>query len=146
MKWCNEWSLVEYEMRMLGYTDGVIHGTGDPEEELKDALLESFLIHARNLIKFLFFEKDVPNDITAQTFLNAEGSLKWKESCGLGKLLAHKNYLKDLLRPINKRLAHITRDRLLYPDRRWYRADISLNIQRCWEEFLRIKEAYPISG
>ena len=116
-------STVGYEFKMLKFLHAVIEkrkadkvGTGsDPEE---DALLESFLLHARVLRDFFFKKREtvprtktcpkckeryevpppVNDDVLAGDFLPG-----WSET--------ESDYLKSLNRPLNKLLAHLTASR-----------------------------------
>jgi hypothetical protein len=69
------------------------------EDALYNARLESFLIHARNLIIFLNKETDHPKNILAADFF--EKTTDW--------VIAHK--LEDEYQKINKYLAHLSYER-----------------------------------
>jgi len=131
-----KWNLIKYEFKMLRATAENIHGTGDYQQPQLNAFLESFLIHARNLIT-LFFIEGKGDDITARDFLSDKGQAEWADYSLRSGL--RKQYLCKLLRPINKRLAHITSYRLKHSDKEWFTWDIWLNISYYWDKFLSIK-------
>lgn len=138
-------STVGYEFKMLKFLHEAIEkrkadkvGTGsDPEE---DALLESFLLHARVLRDFFFKKREaaprtktcpkckeryeippsVNDDVLAEDFLPG-----WSET--------ESDYLKSLNRPLNKLLAHLTVSREEYTTHRYL-----------WEPKLIYGEIWPM--
>jgi hypothetical protein len=89
---------VTYELRMLGYTAG--KGTPAGDVGLGFAVLESYLLHCRNIAEFLRKGQNLrPNDLVAHDYFDAS----WA-----GVTLPPRFPITDL----NRRLAHLTTDRL----------------------------------
>lgn len=93
-----------YELEMLNkiqrlWEDHAIH----PEHSFdQNSRLESFLLHARNLIIFLSCETRYPDDLVCRDFLSDSGTpIECKNIDGQ----------KILLSKINKHLAHISKER-----------------------------------
>ena len=111
---------VLYEVNMLRATAGLIandFAAGNPW--LHNALLESFLVHARNLIQFLYPERPFKTDVLAKHFFDEPE--RW-DSLG-GDL---PEGLKSVARRANKLLAHITYDRIemVGEKKQWDRGEI----------------------
>ena len=102
---------------------GVIH----------NALLESFTIHARGLLKFLYAGDHKPDDVLADDFFPT--SLKWKKvRPKMTKLL------KTVRRRVAKEVAHLTYARLdVTPETKpWRFLQIADDMEVSFNEFLRI--------
>lgn len=76
-------------------------------DALRSALIESFAIHTRNLLKFFYDEKLREDDVVASDFYpeqNEWGLIKEKYN--------NKDLLKQIFNRVNKEVAHITYKRL----------------------------------
>ena len=93
-----------YEFNMLNSLAYILAFDRNAQGVIHNALLESFLIHARTLIDFFYDECPYPDDIIAAHFLAKE---KW-ESIRLEK----SQLLGNVVKNANKYLAHITYTRL----------------------------------
>jgi len=97
-----------YEVDMLNETARALSSQKNNGVFLNNALLESFLIHLRNLIDFLYLPKCNKDDILAQDFFpNPEDWLKLRPKQG--------ESLDTAKRKTNKLLAHLTYSRLRIP-------------------------------
>lgn len=95
---------VRYEWNMLARTRNCLQGKHDPV--VRNALIESFCIHARNLIEFYRNKKGYLN---AKDFTG--GSYKAKFVAPTSGEIGTKLYAK-----LNQHVAHLTRDRTADPD------------------------------
>ncbi len=69
-----------YEIAMLFATDRLLRRRPYASRTIKNALLESFGIHARNLLKFFCGEADVkPRDLTIPSYIPAAKSDRTEE-------------------------------------------------------------------
>jgi hypothetical protein len=105
-------------MEALLYERSMLHSTaralvsGHPDPVIHNALVESFVIHARLLIEFLYYDKKKSDDIRPEDWLDQkewkEIREEWKKTCG--------EQVNSLLRKTyecaNKYLAHLTTTRL----------------------------------
>jgi len=87
---------IYYEWRMLNETS--LFWADAPEGYAKSALLESFLIHCRNLIYFLFASRKIKEDLLASDYLET-----WNSEMP--------QLLKDWKEKIHKYVAHLSFDR-----------------------------------
>lgn len=90
-------------------------GAGSTAEanRVKNALIEAFAVHLRNIIDFLYMDQPQPTDVVAADFLSA-GS--WKSvRPTISKVL------EDARIRANKELAHLTTKRLagISPGKQW---------------------------
>ena len=92
---------VLYEVHMLEVTASAIASEVYKGEMLNNALVESFLIHARNLIDFLFSEGRYDTDVLAVHFLDDPD--RWESQRG-----ALPEKLNTVRRRASKELTHIT--------------------------------------
>jgi len=82
------------------------------EGALNNAVLESFTVHGRNLLDFLFAVRPREDDVIAQDFL--DGPENWDSARG-----EMPEALKDLNRRVGKEVAHLTYARLgVTPDKK----------------------------
>ena len=94
-----------YEVIMLDMTVRVLSSKMTNGSFMNKILLESFLIHLRNLIDFIYLPKCNKDDILAQDFFsNPENWAKLRPTLSANLEEAKKN--------INKLLSHITYSRL----------------------------------
>jgi hypothetical protein len=98
----------EYEITMLAFTFDHYRPESDEgsSEQLLNALLESYLVHARALTSFYYPTSERKDDVSAKQFT--------------GKKMDDTNAvalrLIDVREDLNKRLAHMTRRRRIKPD------------------------------
>ena len=127
---------LNYEWEMLRSTADTLKmgGTGDRliNFALRNALLESFLVHARSLILVFYSDSCNPDDVIAEDFI-ADGD-KWK------KIRPVKSALLDRTRKrANKLLAHLSYQRkaMLDEQRDWHLVEIKEAIERVIHAFLQ---------
>jgi len=103
-----------YEVQMARATAlGLLSGLF-PIGPLHDAVLEAFVIHARNLVHFFFPQGAQPSDVLAEHYFPEAQT--WN---------AHRGTLPESLAPLrgraNKEVAHLTYDRLALTEetKRW---------------------------
>jgi hypothetical protein len=92
--------VLQYELYMLNEAFSAYHSS--LREPVKSMILESFLIHARNLIDFLENKRLSPDDITCIDFTDIDGKPVSRIDVEL------KGGLKT---QINKRVAHMSKAR-----------------------------------
>jgi hypothetical protein len=140
-----------YEWRMLCWTfqnicieigDEVVGNTDEPflsvkcfigtcEEERKgSALLETFLLHVRNIRDFLYKDESKNDDVLAiHYFKNPEEWKMLRPPIG--------DYLNGIKERLNKALAHISYTRLEYrKNNKWNVIQIRNDLAKPWEVFL----------
>lgn len=105
--------LLAYEWHMLHECHRLLTGTGPKPQVVRNALVESRLLHTRSLIEF-FFWKPQSDDVSLSSWF-AEGSAEFR--CFRG--FAHKSDLKTEKKNIDKRLAHLTEKRIGEIVRAW---------------------------
>jgi hypothetical protein len=117
-----------YEIWMLcEMADRVLNGKY-PDQVAKNAYIESFVIHSRNVLDFLYNVGNRPDDVHASDF---EDNVPWNPP------------LKDAVLSawyptrMNKHLAHMTYKRLTVPeaDRNWPVKDIFPSVRVVLNEF-----------
>jgi hypothetical protein len=99
-----------YEVKMLQWTMKALPGARD--KFALNALLESFIIHARNLVHFLSSRNDESSDVLAEDFFG--GDRKAWETI-FAETAESKKVFRDVKRRASKELAHLTYDRLQLP-------------------------------
>jgi hypothetical protein len=108
-----------------------------------NAILESFLIHARNLLDFLFADSREPriDDVVAEDFL--EVSEQWPAARGKMDPV-----LETLNRRVGKEVAHLTYARLnVEADAKpWHFLDLALEVEILRDRFLGIVPAENLSS
>ena len=102
---------LDHEVWMVKRTAEFLFGNkANPANEtsavIHNALLESSLIHARNLVDFLYPENSRDNDVVAYDFFGDSSAAYRKNREPQTKLL------KMVPRRVNKEVAHLTYDRL----------------------------------
>jgi hypothetical protein len=101
-----------YEIQMFRATAVALSSGLFPPGHVNFALLESFLVHGRNLLHFLFPERPQASDVLAEDYY--DDPLAWVRARGeLPKSLA------TVRMRANKQLAHLTYDRLLVKAEAW---------------------------
>lgn len=95
---------------MLRYTAAQLART-DLEDALRNALLESFAIHARALAHFFFPDRPHVSDVLASDFFSSEQ--RWANIAGQRhELLGAGSETRSIRFRANKEIAHLTYDRL----------------------------------
>ncbi len=106
---------LKYELDMLIWSAGILATLAMIKDKgllpwaINNAVLESFSIHARNLIDFLYsksLNKDRPTDIVVDDFIDQPTLSKF--------LPPIDPLLKEVITKANKQVAHLTRDRIDY--------------------------------
>lgn len=119
---------VDYEVEMIQAT-GHFMGTLPVGSCERKAMLESFLVHSRNLIAFFDGKNAHANDVLAEDFFASRA--EWEK-------------IRDSIPPalevrnrISKRLAHITYDRISEgdQDQYWDCKEISGALSDLWDRF-----------
>ena len=100
---------------------------------INNAFLESFTIHARGLLYFLYDEKPKPDDVIADDFFPT--SQKWKEARP-----EKTEVLEKVHKRVGKEVAHLTYARQdVTPEmKKWPFLQIANDIKVSFNEFLRI--------
>ena len=126
---------ISYEIKMLRELADALQGKGVGPRTMKNGLLESFLIHYRNL--YDFFYPDLPAkrrllyDISAGDYLPSRD--RWRKErpeWDTEKLL-------DNRERVNCLLAHLTLRRLKYNNRSWPDKKMAEFMESLVQEFLR---------
>lgn len=133
-----------YEIWMMNEVDLIVD-TNDNHYKmiLQNALLESFLIHCRSIIDFLFFPPKYKDDISAEYFLTKD-DFKY--------FLKKQNGFIPIIERINKEVAHLTTKRSKDLDKKiWNIKEIKEIMNSEFKEFLEkttnieFKEFYKIN-
>lgn len=107
---------LKYEIDMLCHTLDMLLNRNDStaapdyDEVIQNALLESFLIHARNLLFFFYTDSSNDKDMTAWDFFDDRSS--WRDSRPSEPESVRKM-------DINRRVAHPSWDRVTKPKLEW---------------------------
>ena len=122
---------LHYEIEML---TSLAYGIGSRiagESPLANALLESFVVHVRALMEFLYNDNPKPDDVIAEDYF--EKADDWKQ---LRPVLSES--LKQAKRRAGKEVAHLTYARLdVTPETRpWYFVEIANEIAAVLNIFL----------
>lgn len=117
-----------YELEMLTRVAYRLHDHPPirPDPIVESALIESFAVHARNLLSFFYDEPRKEDDAVAGDFVSG-----W-QAPGLPA------DLRDLAVQVNKQIAHLTytRARLTEQQQRWYVAKIGRALAEIMDEFV----------
>jgi len=143
-KRCKILEHVDYEVKMLvsmakGIASGVATGSG-----LGNAMVESFALHTRNLIDFLWPDGRKSDYVLAEEFLLDPE--KWKKNRPKLSPLLKKSRIRA-----HKEIAHLSYDRLLVDEnsKDWQVAKITEEILSAYRVFLKLlppKYKLPESG
>lgn len=97
------------------------------------AMLETFLLHARNLLEFFYEpkQKKYPNDLRSQDFILKPHQNSYP--------LPKPSWYDDVMSRIGKQLAHLTKHRLYLPPE-WYPDEIFSPLQKA---ILKFTSALP---
>ncbi|PYP88926.1 MAG: hypothetical protein DMG65_14460 [Candidatus Angelobacter sp. Gp1-AA117] len=126
---------ISYEIKMLRELADALQGKGVGPRTLNNALLESFLIHYRNLYDFFYPEfpsrKRLPHDVAASDYL--PNPKQWRKR---RPDLDRKRVVENRER-VNCLLAHLTLRRLKYKNRSWPDRKMANTIEALIEEFVK---------
>jgi len=123
---------LHYEIIMFHAMAEVLHSGVAGKSLLGNALLESFLMHARALLDFLYDKKSKKDD----DMIASDYSKQW--AAARPQKLAPE--LDELNRRVGKEVAHLTYTRLRTPeprDRPWHFLAIAKEMRDLLDEFLR---------
>jgi len=95
---------LKYELEMLKETSSELSTPSDLSREVGNALVESFVIHARGLIMFLYYSPNKEDDVMASDYF---GAGEW---AGIRDSIPQ--ILETTLERANKEVAHITTFRI----------------------------------
>ena len=131
---------LHYEVWMLQALACELSAGKPGQGPIKNALLESFVIHARVLLDFLYACSPRPDDIIAEDFFPVPD--KWRE-----QRRRKTELLKTVRRRVGKEAAHLTYARLCVgPDTKgWEYFQIAQDICRVFDQFLAAVSA-PLLG
>ena len=119
-----------YEIAMLyGVVESLAAGVEDPC--FYNALLESFVVHASNLLDFFYKPAVRPDDAKAAHYMSDPQA--WK-----ALLPPYEKYFKQFDMKRNKRVTHLSYKRLeVEPgDRKWHSAKVTKELRRLVDIFL----------
>jgi hypothetical protein len=119
---------IDYEIRMMTESASELQARTPEPTVVYNALLESFLVHARGLIAFLFPERwaNRMDDIAATDYYRDWPNDRTKESPAF----------EDLYERIGKEIAHLTYRRATSPTSGWRFLEIATEIQEVFDAFL----------
>jgi len=131
-----------YEIYMFFKTAGVIFSIQfgcssniDENNFVLNALLESFLVHARNLMDFLWKKNFKGDDITCKDFFsqNCNSIRSGKDVVLMGMSIKG---LKDM---INKQISHLTSSRSKEPEEKtkWYVLKMACDMRKYLDKFIK---------
>ena len=121
-----------YEIKMLRETAAALHGKGIGPRSFRNALLETFLIHYRNLLDFFYADKRrwLQHDVKAADYV---GDVKqWRARRPKMDKEASSNRER-----VNAQLAHLTYRRLRYDQRNWSDRKMLEQIEQLLDDFVR---------
>jgi hypothetical protein len=119
-----------YEIAMLvGTSNGLASGVAG-ESVLKNALLESFTLHARALLAFFYSDKPRPDDVVAEDFIPDWPSMRPNEPTAFQALQIR----------VGKEIAHLTYERLSVTEaaKQWRFVEIAQGIDRMAACFVQL--------
>jgi len=133
---------IDYEINMINELGNCYKQFGS--KEINDAILESFLLHVRNIYNFLTKKKDnkkyldrdgQPKEVLAIHYF--ENDSKWKNKIERIFRYCKENYSSknEQLTQINDHLAHITYSRI-HEKIKWDCESILNDVKNAWETFL----------
>jgi hypothetical protein len=125
---------LSYEVKMLRELADALQGNGVGPRTMRNALLESFLIHYRNLYDFFYPDfpgrRRLPHDVCARDYLR--DTRRWRKHRPEGDSKFRENRER-----VNVLLAHLTFRRLKYNSRSWHDKKMASMIETLLQEFLR---------
>ena len=131
---------IRYEVEMLISTANLLASGSPGEGPARNATLESFVIHTRNMLDFLYGDNSRKSDMTAVDFVAAgiwhrERPIKSKLLCK-----AHQR--------AHKEIAHLTYNRLgITPEaKQWPFVEIAREVERAFGIFASLAKWNPNTG
>ena len=124
---------VQYEYKMMSVIGDFIINSEFGDNWLKYALLESFLVHTRNLIDFLYTDNaKFSDDILAVDYFDSPN--KWITKRGMLP-----KYLEEVKAKANKLLSHITLSRIkkYKNDKGWNVQEITNKLDKVFQCFVK---------
>lgn len=135
------WGHLAYEIQMLNETGRVLSTfkadeTNDRERVIQNALIESFALHARSVLAFLYPENPRSDDVVADDFFGDPS--EWRK-----KRPPMTDLLKTVHRRVGQEVAHLTYARAAITDeqRRWPFVKIAVDIDSALREFANLLPA-----
>jgi hypothetical protein len=103
-----------YELKMLRETSAALRGKGIGPRSFRNAMLETFLVHYRNLLDFFYADqrRSLSHDVRASDFV--ADAKRWKAR--RPRLDKESSSYRER---VNAQLAHLTYRRLKYNERNW---------------------------
>lgn len=139
---CSEHHL-KYEIDMLLFDAHSLcqlqSNKSEPQRVCTNAFLESYAIHLRNIMEFLWYSKNRSDDIRADDFNPtgcAKNSISRKSSIKTDKIAGFS--FSDLRDKINKQISHLTSQRTEYKDeeKQWDIIKITCCISKYLTDYL----------
>ena len=127
---------VFYEMAMLIGIPKKLDSTYD--DITKNALLESFVIHARQLVDFFYDHRQKDDGIVSSDFFD-DPVREWRKVRG-----KEENHLKELVKRAGEEIAHLTLTRV-QPKKDWNFVRIANEIEQRCDTFLKCVRRNRIS-
>ncbi len=126
---------LNYEFWMFFELARIQSGRGfSTNEQIKNALLESFIIHFRNVVDFLYSPNNLKSDdVSANQFFDDQNN--WPKI-----RLPLSPRIRDARSRIGKEVAHLTYTRLLIPHNKksWPFLLLAQDVQKVWVQFLKV--------
>jgi len=126
---------ISYEIKMLRELAAGLQGKGVGPRTMRNALLESFLVHYRNLYDFFYPEfpsrRRLPHDVSASDYL--PDRKRWRKK--RPEMDPEKS--AENRERVNCLLAHLTLRRLKYKNRSWPDRKMAGLIESLIEEFVK---------
>lgn len=121
-----------YEIKMLRETAAALQGRGIGPRSFRNALLETFLIHYRNLLDFFYADKRrwLQHDVKAADYV--ADPREWRTRRPRMDKEAASNRER-----VNAQLAHLTYRRLKYDQRNWSDRKMLRQIEELLDTFER---------
>jgi hypothetical protein len=137
---------LHYEWDMLNYVAQAMverrHGKapGNEHAVLSNAMIESFAVHVRNLIFFLFAEKAKPDDVLATHFVSDPAAFTTARG-------VKSEILKKAQSRAAKEVAHLTYERLKVTaeTKAWRFVEIATEVHRVMKIFLQHADQSKLS-
>ncbi len=120
-----------YEIKMVRETAQALRGKGIGPRSFRNAMLETFLIHYRNLLDFFYADKrrSLSHDVRAADFV--ADYPRWRERRPRMDKEATSNRER-----VNAQLAHLTYRRLKYEERHWSDRRMARQIEEILQIFI----------
>lgn len=132
---------LSYEIQMLYGTANLLAQGNIYSWAVHNALLESFLIHVRIMLEFLYAQKPWPDDVIAEDFFDDPN--EWVQARP-----KKSDLLKDAHKRAGKQLAHLSYTRLaITPEKKaWRFMKIAKQVDQVFKKFLKIVPANRLDG